>query len=87
MIIRPLKLNDTHLNSYSVQSDPLEIGPAELTMDNPLDNPFDSSQPFCVWLLSGALAIPRLGLRLRLRQANDDGNDEDAEVIDGQGVF
>jgi len=28
-------------NSYSVPSDPLEIGP-ELTMDYSLDNPFDS---------------------------------------------
>jgi len=29
-------------NSYSVSSDPLEIG-NELTMDYPLDNPFDLS--------------------------------------------
>jgi len=35
--------NGTHLNCYSVSSGPSEIGP-ELTMDYPLDKPFDSSQ-------------------------------------------
>src|SRR6218665_2533481 len=43
LISHPPNLNDTHLNSYSVLSDPLEIGP-ELNMDYPLDNPFNSSQ-------------------------------------------
>src|SRR6218665_687632 len=43
-IIHPptLALNNTHLNSHSVSCDPLEIG-SELTMDYPLDNPFDLS--------------------------------------------
>ena len=35
-----LALNDTRLNSYSVSSDPLVIGP-EPSMDYPLDNPSD----------------------------------------------
>src|SRR6218665_306480 len=38
-----LVLTDTRLSSCSVSSDPLEIGP-EPTMDNTLDNPFDSWQ-------------------------------------------
>ena len=40
---RVAKQQSTHLNSYSVPSDPLEIRP-QLTMDYLLDNPFDSSQ-------------------------------------------
>src|SRR6218665_495222 len=43
LIIPPPNLYDTYHNSYSVASDPLEIG-SELSMDYPLDNPFDSSQ-------------------------------------------
>ena len=43
LIIHPPNLYDTYHNSYSVSSDPLEIG-SELSMDYPLDNPFDSSQ-------------------------------------------
>src|SRR6218665_3009628 len=39
VIIHPPNLNDIHLNSYSVFSDFLEIGPV-LTMDYPLNNPF-----------------------------------------------
>src|SRR6218665_1263463 len=44
-IIHPptFTLNDTHLNSYSVCSDPLKMG-HKLTMDYSLDNPFDLSQ-------------------------------------------
>src|SRR6218665_3039434 len=43
-IIHPLTLalNETHLNSYSVSSDPLKTGSA-LTKHYPLDNPFDLS--------------------------------------------
>src|SRR6218665_3812324 len=63
LIIHPPNLNNNHPNSYSVHSDLLEIGP-KLTMDYPLDNPFDLSQclliSWCAWLLSGALEIPRL---------------------------
>ena len=44
IIHRPtLALNDTNLNSYSVSSNFLDIG-FELTMDHPLDNPFDLPQ-------------------------------------------
>jgi len=39
LIIHPPNLNYNHLNSYSVPSDLLEIGP-KLTMDYPMDNPF-----------------------------------------------
>jgi len=38
-----LALNDTHFNSYSVSSDPLEIGP-EVTWTALLDNPFHLSE-------------------------------------------
>ena len=38
LVTHPPNLNDILLNSYSVPSDPWEIGP-ELTMDYPLDNP------------------------------------------------
>jgi len=43
VIIHPPNLNDIHLNSYSVFSDFLEIGPV-LTMDYPLNNPLHSLQ-------------------------------------------
>jgi len=38
LIINPPNLNETLLNSYSVLSDPLEIGP-KLTMDYLLETP------------------------------------------------
>src|SRR6218665_1703038 len=70
IIIHTPNLDDTCLNNYSVPSDPFEIGP-ELTMDCPLDDPFDLSRrsalnklvPWRAWSLSGAIEIPRLRLQ------------------------
>jgi len=56
LIIHPPNLNDIHLNTYSALSGPLEIGP-ELTMDYPLDNPFDSSQRSWIRWCPGALGF------------------------------
>jgi len=47
-----LALNDTHLNSYSLSSDPLKIGP-ELTLDYSLDNLICYS----AWEYAGALCL------------------------------
>jgi len=52
--MHPSNINDTHLNSYSVFSDPLEIG-HELTMDYPPDYPFNSLQ--CSWISWGPAAL------------------------------
>jgi len=49
LITHPPNLNVTHLNSYSIPSDPLEIGP-KLTMDYPLDNPLWFVAAWCAWL-------------------------------------
>ena len=69
LIIHPNNLNDTHFNSYSIPSDPLEIG-LELTMDHPLENPFDllvnKLVPWCALILCSALEIPRLRLRFKI---------------------
>ena len=59
LIIHHHNLNDTHLNSYSAPSDPLEIGP-ELTMDYPF---IRCSAP------EGAGALVRLAFEWRSRNS------------------
>ena len=78
IVVDPPNLNDAHLNSYSIPSEPLEIVP-QLTMDYSLDNPFDFPQrsvfqlvPWCAWPLSGALKILRLRLRRLVYNLQED---------------
>ena len=66
-----LDLNDTHLNSYSAPSDPLETGlgpPSDYSLGQPfwLDAALVNKLVPCAWLSSGALEVWRLLLRLTL---------------------
>src|SRR6218665_3686301 len=56
LIIHPPNLNNNHLKSYYIPSDLFKIGP-KLTMDYPLDNPFDLSQCSLISWCPGVLCF------------------------------
>jgi len=76
-VIHLLHLNDTHLNSYSIPSW-YSWNRTWAYLDSVWKTPLwfvaalvNKLVPWCAWLLSSALEILRLWLRLRLRLLND----------------